>query len=191
MSTPWLPFSSDSFIHAVETLFIGTREELVGHGHLRAHKDGRRGRKDQDRNAGPQPDQLQQIWLSGAQPPGACLPSPRPKKCFFDRQPRAALSISKSLSVFVLLTSSLRLRQAFGVLAQHRREVLERRQELSGKLGVRAAEARTLSTGSFASRPNSRPLSFVVLLTRCCALLSLPDSPAGGQIFLRGSKRCC
>ena len=86
---------------------------------------------------------------------------------------------------------SLRLRQAFGVLAQHRREVLERRQELSGKLGVRAAEARTLSTGSFASRRNSRPLSLVVLLTRCCALLSLPDSPAGGQVFLRGSKRCC
>ena len=131
--------------------------------------------------------------LERSLPVRACLPlaqknafsiaSPEPLSQFQSLFPSSSLTSSR--------VSSLRLRQAFGVLAQHRREVLERRQELSGKLGVRAAEARTLSTGSFASRPNSRPLSFVVLLTRCCALLSLPDSPAGGQVFLRGSKRCC
>ena len=127
--------------------------------------------------------------LERSPPVRACLPLA--KRMLF-RSPAHSRSLNfKVFPSSSSLTSSLRLRQAFGVLTQHRREVLEQRQELSGKLGVRAAEARTLSTGSFASRPNSRPLSLVVLLTRCCALLSLPDSPAGGQVFLRGSKRCC
>ena len=87
--------------------------------------------------------------LERSPPVRACLPLAQ-KNAF--RSPAHSRSLNFKVSFrLLLLTSSLRLPQAFGVLAQHRREVLERRQELSGKLGVRAAEARTLSTGSFAS----------------------------------------